>query len=238
MVYHANQFFDQASRAYRIAARLAPGDDRWVYGQAYLEEENGNNQEEVELLRQTVQIRKDHAPALLKLADSYFKLDQLDQAAHYYEIAAALPDAGASLPATFGLGRVAARRQDWKQVLAMIEPLSRSYPYLLPPFELLQQAYEGLGQKDKAAEARRNGAVTKWKVVPPPDDPLNDQLNEVCYSATRLLKQAGLLVPVRASGPRRGNRPPRGAGRSGRSGRPQLHRAYAADVFRRAAARH
>ena len=105
-----------------------------------------------------------------------------------------MPDTGASLPATFGLGRVAARRQDWNKVLAVIEPLSRSYSYLLPPFELLQQAYEALGQKDKAVEARRNGAVTKWKVVPPPDDPLNDQLNRVCYSATRLLKQAGLLV--------------------------------------------
>ena len=193
MVYHANQFYGEASRAYRIAARLAASDYRWIYCQAYLEEENGNNQEELKWLRRTVQIKKDHGPALVKLADSYFKLDQLDQAWHYYEVAAVLPDASVSLPATFGLGRVAARRQDWNKVLEVVGPISRSYSYLLPPFELLEQAYEALGQKDKAAEARRKGAVAKWKMVPPPDDPLNDQLNEVSYSATRLLKQAGLL---------------------------------------------
>ena len=193
MVYHANQFFDQAATAYRIAARLAPDDYQWVYGRAFLDEENGDDQEELKLLRETVRMKKDYAPALLKLADSYFKLDQLDQASHYYELAAALPDSSASLPATFGLGRVAARRRDWKKVLEIVEPLSRSYSYLLPPFELLQETYEALGRKDKAAEARQNGAATKWKMVPPPDDPFNDRLTGVCYSATRLLKQAGVL---------------------------------------------
>ncbi len=193
MAYHSNQFFDQAARAYRIAARLAPGDYQWVYCQAFLQEENGNEKEQLKSLQQTVRLKPGYAPALLKLADSYFKLDKLDEAAHYYEIAAKLPDAGASLPATFGLGRVAARRQEWNKVIEIIAPLSRSYSYLLPPYELLQEAYQALGQTDKAAEARQSGALTKWKFVPPPEDPLNEQLAAVCFSSTRLLKQAGLL---------------------------------------------
>src|ERR1039457_857189 len=38
MSYHANLFLEQAERAYRIAARLAPNDYQWVYCQAFLQE--------------------------------------------------------------------------------------------------------------------------------------------------------------------------------------------------------
>jgi len=191
--YHANLFLDQAARAYRIAARLAPHDYRWVYCQAFLEEENGNEKEEFRLLQETLRLKPDHVQALLKLADGFFKLDRLDDAAQYYEMAARVPGGSASLQATFGLGRVAARRQEWNKVIERMVPLSRAYPYLQPPYELLQEAYEALGQADKAAEARQSILLSKWKVVPPAEDPLNEQLIGLCYSSTRLLKQAGLL---------------------------------------------
>jgi tetratricopeptide (TPR) repeat protein len=193
MAYHANLFLEQAASAYRIAARLAPNDYHWAYCQAFLQEENGNEQEQVKFLEQTVRLKPDHVPALLRLADGEFKRDRLDEAARYYERAAAAPDGHASLQAAFGLGRVAARRQEWKQVIEHIAPLARTYPYLQPPYELLQEAYAALGQADKAAEARRSITLSKSKIVPPPQDPLNDQLIGLSYNSTRLLKQAGLL---------------------------------------------
>jgi tetratricopeptide (TPR) repeat protein len=196
MAYHANLFYEQAARAYRIAARLAPSDYQWVYCQAFLQEENGNDKEEVKLLQQTLRLKPDHVPALMKLADSLFKLDRLDEAARYYERAAAVPDGRVSLQATFGLGRVAARRQAWTTVIDHIAPLARSYSHVMPLYELLQEAYEALGQADKAAEARRSIGLATWKVVPPPEDPLNEQLIGLSYSSTRLLKQAGLLSRV------------------------------------------
>ena len=146
MAYHANLFLEQAARAYRIAARLAPGDYQWVYCQAFLQEESGNEQEQVKLLQQTVRLKPDHVPALLKLADGEFKRDRLDEAARYYERAARRPRGRSSLQAAFGLGRVAARRQEWNKVIEHVAPLSRTYPYLQPPYELLQEAYEALGQ--------------------------------------------------------------------------------------------
>src|ERR1019366_2793008 len=73
MSYHANLFLEQAERAYRIAARLAPNDYQWVYCQAFLQEENGNGEEQVRLLQETVRLKPDHVPALLKLADRAFK---------------------------------------------------------------------------------------------------------------------------------------------------------------------
>ena len=196
LAYHANLFLDQAARAYRIAGRLAPDDYQWVYCQAFLEEENGNEKEELRLLEQTLRLKPDHALAQLKLADWFFKLDRLDEAARYYEMASGVPGGTAVLQATFGLGRVAARRQDWKKVVEYIAPLSHDYPSLLPPYELLQQAYEALGQADNAAEAREGAALAARKAMPPPEDPLNGQLMDLCYSSTRLLKEAGLLSRI------------------------------------------
>jgi tetratricopeptide (TPR) repeat protein len=192
MVYHANLFLEQAARAYRIAARLAPSDYQWVYCQAFLQEESGNEEEQFKRLQQTLRLKPDYLPALLKLADGAFKRDRLDEAAHYYELAAAVPDSS-SLQAVFGLGRVAARRQEWHKVIEYLVPLAHTYPDLQPPYELLQQAYAALGQPDKAAEARQSISLAKIKAVPPPQDPLNEQLIELCYSSTRLLKQAGVL---------------------------------------------
>ena len=193
MAYHSNLFFEQAARAYRIAARLAPGDYQWVYCQAFLQEEGGNEEDQFQSLQQTLRLKPDHVPALLKLADGAFKRDRLDEAAHYYEMAAKVPDSGSSLQATFGLGRVAVRRHEWNKVIEYIAPLTHTYPDLLPPYELLQEAYAALGQADKAAQARESALSTRIKAVPPPADPLNEQLIDLCYSSTRLLKQAGLL---------------------------------------------
>ena len=193
MAYHANLFLEQAASAYRIAARLAPDDYRWVYSQAFLEEEQGNENEQIRLLEQTLHLKPDHVPALLKLADASFKLDRLDEAERYYEAAAQAPGGSAFLQASFGLGRIAARRKDWNQAIAYSTPLVRAYPYLLPPYELLQEAYGALGQTNQAEQARQGVLSARSKVVPQAEDPLNQQLIDVCYSSTRLLKQAGML---------------------------------------------
>src|ERR1039458_9078928 len=63
MAYHANDYFEQAAAAYRIAARLAPRDPQWVYCQALLREEQGNEKEQFDLLQQTVTLNPDHVPA-------------------------------------------------------------------------------------------------------------------------------------------------------------------------------
>lgn len=193
MAYHANLLFEPAARAYRIAARLAPSDYEWVYCQAFLQEEIGNDAEQVKLLQQTLRLKPEYVPAQIKLADWFFKLDRLDEAARYYEMAAR---DGAVLQGNFGLGRIAARRKDWNKAIEYIAPLSQSYLYVVKPYDVLSEAYTALGQADKAAEARRSATLAKWKVVPPPEDPLNEQLIAVCYSSTRLLKHAGLLSRI------------------------------------------
>jgi len=196
MVYHANLFYEPARKAYAIAERLAPNDPQWPYGQTILQEELGGEKEQTRQLRRTLQLKPDHLPALLKLADSLFKVDGLDEAARYYSAAAQSPGGGAALQAGFGLGRVAARRREWQKVIEIIGPLTQSYPEAAPLYELLQEAYTGLGQKEKAAEARQGATVAIWKSLPPLDDPFAEQLISLCHSSTRLLKQAGLFSRV------------------------------------------
>jgi len=193
MAYHSNQFFEEADRAYKIAARLAPDDFQWVYCRAVLAEESGQAREELELLQETVRLKPDHVPALLKLGDSCFKKDNLDDAVRYYDRAAATPDRDARVQPLFGLGRVAARRQQWNKVIEYVTPVSTAYPYVRPPYQLLLEAYEALGQADKAAEVRETLLQPKFTVVPPVKDGLHEQLIDLCYSSTRLLKEAGLV---------------------------------------------
>ena len=193
MVYHANLVHKPADAAYRLAARLAPDDHRWAYALAVLHEETGAAKEQLEFLQKTVERKPDHVPALLKLADSYFKADRLEEAARHYETAAGAQGGTASLQAAFGLGRVRARSGEWSKVIETVGPATKAYPHAAPLYGLLEQAYTALHRANEAAQARQAAGWAKWKALPPLDDPFSRQLTDVCFSATRLLKEAGVL---------------------------------------------
>jgi tetratricopeptide (TPR) repeat protein len=197
MVYHANQFYEQAESSYRIALQLAPRDYRWPYCLALVKEESGREKEVHDLLQKTVQLKRDYYPALQKLADIYYKQDKLDEAARYYALSVSVAGGSSSLQAIFGLGRIAARRKDWSKVIEYVAPLSRENPHLRPPYQLLLDAYEALGQADKAAEERRNLLEPTLIVIPLVKDPLGEELLSLSCSSTRLLKEAGLLSRFR-----------------------------------------
>jgi len=194
MVYHANQYYLQAESAYKIASRLDPKDYRWVYYQVLMKEENGQEKPEFDPLQRTVQLRPDYLPALQKLGDIYFKQDNLDEAARYYD--RIVKFAGASPPpqALFGLGRIAAWGKDWHKVIEHLAPVSREYPRFRPPHQLLVDAYEALGQEENATEERWVLLETNLTPIPTIADPLSDELTSLCCSSTRLLKEAGLLA--------------------------------------------
>lgn len=194
VLYHANQFYEQAAAAYTIARRLSPREVQWPYFFALLREETGGGPEQIEALEQTIRLNPGHVPALIKLGDWWFKQDKLDDAARYYEMASRAE--GDALFGGFGLGRVAARRKDWQQVLARVSPLLAEYSHAASIHELLLEAYEATGDSGKAASARQAIAFARWKVLPPPADPWSDRLAAESYSSTRLLKQAGLLARV------------------------------------------
>jgi tetratricopeptide (TPR) repeat protein len=193
LAYHANEYFDRAAAAYRVAARLAPHDARWAYAKAFLAEETGDERQQSDLLQQTVRLNPGHVPALVKLGDRSFKQDNLEEAGRYYEQALKFSGNTLHLQATFGLARIAARRHEWQKVIDYVAAMSRAHPYVRPPYQLLQSAYEARGETRKAVEVRENLASDDFTDMPPAEDPFHDELIAVCYSSTRLLKQAGLL---------------------------------------------
>jgi tetratricopeptide (TPR) repeat protein len=193
MVYHANQFYDQAQSAYRIASRLKPGDYRWVYYQALVEEEQGQEQDQHDLLLKTVELQPGCVPALQKLGDIAFKQNRLAEAVRYYEQSDRAAGPGKSAQAVFGLGRAAARQADWPRVVAHLAPLAQEHPHLRPTYQLLAEAYEALGDSRRAAGERGKLLNDNLIPVPPVSDPLHHDLLTLCCSSTRLLKEAGLL---------------------------------------------
>jgi len=193
MVYHANQFIEQAQAAYTIAARLAPRDYRWPYCLALIKEESGREREVPDLLLTSVKYKDDFLPSLLKLGDYCFKQENPGEAARYYEASLRASDKDSRLQALFGLARVAARRQEWNKVIEYAAPLPREYPHVRSPHQLLLAAYEALGQADRAAEERKVLLEPKLIVVPPVRDVISEELGTLCCSSTRLLKAAGLL---------------------------------------------
>ncbi len=197
MAYHANQFYEQAGSAYGIASRLAPDDYRWPYCLALLEEEKGLEKQEHDLLQSTVKLKPDYYPALQKLADIYYKRDNLDEAALYYGLSLRAGGKDCELQAQFGLGRVAARRGDWNRALECAAPLVRDYPHVRPPHQMMVEAFEALGQTDKAAEERRSLLEPTLIVIPLLKDPLGRELLGLSCSSTRLLKEAGLFSRFR-----------------------------------------
>lgn len=197
MAYHANQYYEQAEIAYRIALRLTPDDYRWCYCLALVAEEGGREMEAHDLLLQTVKLKADYFPALQMLADIYYKRDRLNDAARYYERSARAGGKYSELQSQFGMGRIAARRNDWSRVIEVVAPLSRDYPHVRPPHQLLLDAYEATGQSEKAAQEREDLLEPTLIVIPLLKDPLGDELLDLSCSSTRLLKEAGLFSRFR-----------------------------------------
>ncbi|RPJ86219.1 MAG: hypothetical protein EHM18_07355, partial [Acidobacteria bacterium] len=194
MVYHANQFYAEAERAYALASRLDPQDYHWPYYQALLAEERGQEKARSWWLQKTLDLEPGYVPALQKQGDTHLKQGDLEKAQACYETARNAPDAHDSPQARFGLARIAHGRGDWARVIENVEPLVRDYPGIRPAHQLLAEAYEGLGDTKKAAEERAVLLEADLTPVPPADDPLYQELVRVSCSSTRLLKEAGLLI--------------------------------------------
>jgi tetratricopeptide (TPR) repeat protein len=187
MTYHANQFFENAKLAYQLAARSDPNDYRWFYCQALLEEDTAHAEAFVGLLEKTIQLQ-DYLPALQKLADLFFKEDQLQKANSLYTHI--LEKDPSFLQAALGLARAAARKGDWSQVVQRLEPLAQQQPQLRPIQQMLADAYQALGRRDQASERHKKLGQATLVLLPPVKDLLRDQLDDLCCLSTPLLKLA------------------------------------------------
>ena len=111
-LYQANHYYDRAVSCYQLAMELDQQEPRWPYLLAFVHQERGENESVTELLERVIAIAPSYSPAILKLADSYFKMGQTDKADTYYERRLRLSPGDPY--ALLGLARIALDRSDWK----------------------------------------------------------------------------------------------------------------------------
>jgi tetratricopeptide (TPR) repeat protein len=212
IAYHADLFYGAAAEAYRSAAILAPDDWRWQYLLALLHLERGEAEPAASLLRAITAANPTMALAWLRLGDAEFKRARYNEADEAYGRAEAGNVAAADPPgplaarretipvgayAALGRARVALQQARAERAKESLEKLVAAAPRLGVAHRLLGDAYQRLGQNDKAARhVARAAALPAYNAAP---DPMVDALARESRSSVLLLKQASAADPTRDS---------------------------------------
>jgi tetratricopeptide (TPR) repeat protein len=202
VAYHADMFYDQAERCYRLAEELNPPDWRWTYYRALIQNERGSGNAVAQTLRRVVAEAPDFSPAWWRLGEAEFKEGRYDAAEEAWRQALTLrePDRASaesvahhaevplSVYASFGLARVALVRNDPHMARDVLEPVVKSAPRFGSGFRLLAEAYQRLDLPADADKARHH--ANRLPPYAPYADPLVSALARESRNSTFLLRQA------------------------------------------------
>lgn len=136
--YHADLFYEEAARCYRVVEDLA-GDWRWTHARALVHAARGEDAAATAALRQVVVAAPEFSPAWWQLGELAFKSGRRDEARTAWERAARLPDpprpaapageptrvptASIAAHATLSLARLALAEGQADRARALIEAL-------------------------------------------------------------------------------------------------------------------
>jgi tetratricopeptide (TPR) repeat protein len=192
LLYHANGFYTEAALAYGHVRSHGDAGGIWTYCAALAAREAGDQDEALRLLKTTLHRRDDMPVAHALMAGLLFKQGRLGDAERHYRRIGARRGSRDQAVTVVGLGRIAAAREEWGQVVKLVEPLAAERPELRVPHQLLAEAYQALGRGEDAAREQQVLQFADLISTPPPDDPCRASLNDRCYSATMLLRRAGI----------------------------------------------
>lgn len=179
-LYHAYQMFDAAAVCYRNAQTLDPGAFLWPYLLAVAEQRSGRFAEAVDAYRRALELRPDHEPARLRLAEAHLALGQKAEAAALLEPLKDEEDYAAA--AYFGLGRAA---EDPAVAVEAFEKALQLDPAASAVRHPLGLALRRLGRDE---EARQALAEEGAEPVSFPDPPL-ERIAELAVGAGAHLRR-------------------------------------------------
>jgi len=186
-VLHAHWLYEGAAECYEIAHELSPGDFRWVYLLAGVEDIRGSDTSRIdELFREAIRLAPQFPPVHVRHADALMRLGRWAEASDAYAEAARLdPEL---VLAYRGLGQAANLLGDGPEA---VEHLERSRE-LAPEDRITQialtRAYALTGQDDLAAETSRKAqAVTAQASLP---DPIFFEVQNLAVDPESLRKRA------------------------------------------------
>jgi tetratricopeptide (TPR) repeat protein len=182
-LYQANFFYDQALLCYKLAMEFDSKNPHWPYLLASVLQERGENESARGLLERTIDLAPSYSPAMLKLADSYFKTGNTEKATLYYERRLKL------LPgdpyALLGLGRIALERSEWGTAQACLQRALQTDPSFGDAHRFLATVHEHFGRFEEMKLALDRAAHCPPFYQAP--DPWIDTLADLCYETEQLL---------------------------------------------------
>ena len=153
--------YSKAADHLKVAREVSPTDATAAFQEGQAMQKQGNLEGAREALEASLKLMPGQFPARLLLGQIYLGLK--DNAAAEDQFEAALLLRPGSVEAQLGLGRVTLAGGRFKDAVEQLETLSRSQPDNAEIFELLGQAYRGIGKNDAAQKAETRASLLREK---------------------------------------------------------------------------
>ena len=175
-LYQAHRLLEAARACYERAHALAPESFDWAYYFGVLAAGSGNIEAAATAFGHALELRRDDAPALIRLADLELERGRLEEAELLYVRAAAVDD---SAPVAYGMGRVAEERGDYTEAIGQFQRALTLQPGASVVYYNLGQAYRELGEFDRAEQALARSGPSRVAMA----DPLMHELTTLAIGA-------------------------------------------------------
>ena len=182
-LYQANQFYDQALSCYRLALEYDKQSALWFYLSASIHQQRGETESMIGFLEQTLILASDYSPAVLKLADTYFKAGEMQQAKIYYEQRLALTPGDPY--ARMGLARMALDTGQWDIAETQLQKAISADSQFGDAHRLMAQVHERHGRIEEMKKSLAR-ASDSTRFLPAADKWIVD-LEDLCYDPEQLL---------------------------------------------------
>jgi len=182
-LYQGNAYYDQAVLCYNVAMEFDPQNPHWPYLLASVRQEKGENKSVWRLLERAINLAPDYTPAVLKLADSYFKTGNAEKASVFYVRRLSLVPGDPY--ALLGLGRMALEGSKWEKAQAYLQRAIETDPNFGDAHRIMATVHEHFGRlKEMKLALDRAAQCPPFRPAP---DPWIDALGDLCYEPEQLL---------------------------------------------------
>lgn len=182
-LYQANHFYDRALSCYRLALEYDGQSARWYYLTASVHQQRGETESMIGYLKRTLSLSGDYSPAVLKLADTYFKAGEMQAAQTHYQKRLALQPGDPY--ALMGLARIAMDQARWDIAEAHLQKAIASDPRFGDAHRLMAEVYEHQARVEEMQQSLERAAGSpRFRPAP---DPWIDDLENLCYDPKLLL---------------------------------------------------
>jgi tetratricopeptide (TPR) repeat protein len=201
-VLHAWEQWDGAHHAYTRAQALAPHAFEWPYLDAVVLQRLARHAESAARLRLALAVSPDYLPARVKLAESLFEADDLDESQRLFGQLVREP--AAEPAAEFGLGRIAAARGLHDAAITHLQRAVALFPEWGAAHYALALSYRALGRRDEAQRAldRHTQYGPRWPALEDTAlaaiNALRDDARATVQRGVRLAERGDLEGAIRA----------------------------------------